>query len=67
MDQAQGGQVGKWKPSEGELVRAGDLVMGLKNDKGGSIPTHGEMQSHLQSSMGLSGQQADKFLGKLGI
>jgi hypothetical protein len=57
----------KWKPSENDLIQAGNKVMELKNKNEGRIPTHGEMSSHIQANMGLNPEQADKVLRKLGV
>jgi hypothetical protein len=55
-----------WQPNEGQLVRGGELVMGLQREIGRQ-PSSGEMQNRLQSHMGLSSAQATKVLEELGL
>lgn len=59
--------VPEWEPNSGHLVRAGELVMALKNSKGGVSPTHAEMANHLQTNMGVTASQAEKILEELGL
>lgn len=56
-----------WFPSEGHLVRAGDLVMALKTSKHGINPSHEEMSRHLVANMGVTAGQAEKILEELGL
>lgn len=56
----------EWRPSEGQLIRAGELVMELKNQQE-SIPTHDAMIKHVQINMGLTHQQAEMILAELDI
>jgi hypothetical protein len=55
------------EPNSGHLVQAGDLVMGLKQSKGGITPSHAEMAQHIQTNMAVSADQAEKILTELGI
>lgn len=61
------GPVPDWHPSEGHLVRAGDLVMELKNRNGGRNPSHTAMATHIQTHMGLTPHQAEMVLEELGL
>lgn len=57
----------EWQPSEGHLVRAGDLIMELKKNNGGINPSHKEMVTHIRTNMGVSSEQAEAILGELGL
>ena len=57
----------RWKPSEGNLVQAGALVMALKKSKGDVNPTREEMIAELQGKMQVTRTQAEKILDKLGV
>lgn len=56
----------EWHPNEGQLVRAGDLVVALRR-AGGVYPTHAAMVTHIQNNMGVSAQQAERILEELGL
>lgn len=56
-----------WRPLEGHLVRAGDLVMELQRGNGGVRPTHAAMSKHIQSNMGLTAHQAELVLEEMGL
>jgi hypothetical protein len=60
-------QPAEWQPLDGQVVRAGELVMELKKNKGGASPSHAEMLAYLQVQMGLTSFQAEKILDELGI
>jgi hypothetical protein len=60
-------QSAEWQPSDGQVVRAGELVMELKKNKGGANPSHAEMVAYLQSRMNLTSFQAEKVLDELGL
>lgn len=55
-----------WEPNEGQLVRAGDLVMNLKRELERQ-PTSSEMQNYLQTNMGVSSEEAHIILDELGL
>jgi len=55
-----------WQPNEGQIVRAGELVMNLQRELGRQ-PSASEMQHKLQGSMGLSTLQSNKILDDLGL
>ncbi|MBM3632277.1 MAG: hypothetical protein FJX03_01025 [Alphaproteobacteria bacterium] len=57
----------EWHPSEGLLVRAGDLVMELQAKNGGVRPSHAVMSVHIQKNMGLTSPQAEAVLEELGL
>lgn len=59
--------VPEWEPNSGHLVRAGELVMALKNSKGGISPTHAEMAQDLVVNMPVTPVQAEKILEELGL
>lgn len=65
-EQAPADQQAEWHPKEGDLVRAGELVMKLKQEKGGN-PTNEEMISYLQNNMAISSSQAHLILEELGL
>ena len=54
------------EPNEGQLVRGGEVVMSLQR-RLGRTPLLGEMQSELQSSMGISPRQARQIIESLGL
>ena len=54
-----------WQPNEGHLIRGNELIGGLQRDIGRK-PSATEMQSRLQSHMGLSATQAQKVIAALG-
>lgn len=56
----------EWHPKEGDLVRAGELVMELKQKKD-SKPTNEEMSLYLQNNMAVSASQAHLILEELGL
>ena len=56
-----------WHPSEGQLVRAGDLVMELQRSNNGVRPSHAAMATHLRTHMGVSASQADGILEEMGL
>jgi len=56
-----------WQPTEGHLVRAGDLLMELQRKHGGRRPPHGEMMSYLQEKMHLTMNQAEIIIEELGV
>ncbi|AIL12968.1 hypothetical protein IM40_04750 [Candidatus Paracaedimonas acanthamoebae] len=56
----------EWHPKEGDLVRAGEFVMKLKQERG-SNPTSEEMVSYLQDNMAISASQAHLILEELGL
>lgn len=60
-------QPAEWQPLDGQVVRAGELVMELKRNKGGANPSHAEMVAYLQSQMSLTSSQAEKVLDELGL
>jgi hypothetical protein len=59
-------QIQQWEPSDGDLVRAGELVMILKREKGTS-PSGSEMLSCLQGKMGIPALRAKIILEELGL
>ena len=59
--------VPEWEPNSGHLVRAGELVMALKNSRGGENPTHAEMAEHIHANMNVTVSQAEKILEELGL
>lgn len=56
-----------WVPLEGQLLRAGELVMDLKKKNGGKKPTLAEAMTYLQAQMNLTAQQVTLILDELGI
>ncbi len=56
----------EWHPKEGDLVKAGELVMNLKKEKQGN-PTNEEMVSYLQNHMAITSSQAHLILEELGL
>ena len=59
-------QIKQWHPSDGELIRAAELVMILKREKGAS-PNASEMLLCVQSKMNISSSQAEIILDELGL
>ena len=57
----------EWHPSEGLLVRAGDLIMELQAKNGGVRPSHAVMSTHIQKNMGLTLGQTEAVLEELGL
>lgn len=57
----------EWHPSEGIIVRAGDLVMELQAKNGGVRPSHAVMSAHIQKNMALTSSQAEAVLEELGL
>lgn len=55
-----------WQPNEAHLARGGELIMGLQRDMG-KQPSMSDMQSRLQTHMGLSSTQAQKLISALGL
>ena len=56
----------EWHPKEGDLVRAGELIMKLKKEKEGN-PTNEEMVSYLHNHMAITPSQAHLILEELGL
>jgi len=65
-NQASQGTHNDWQPNEGQIVRAGELVMSLQRELGRQ-PSASEMNTKLQSSMGLSRAQSAKVIDELGL
>jgi len=55
-----------WQPNEAHLARGGELILGLQHDMG-KQPSVNDMQSRLQTHMGLSSAQAQKLITTLGL
>jgi hypothetical protein len=64
-NQAQAGP-NNWQPNEGQIVRAGELVMRLQRELGRQ-PSANEMRNKLNTSMGLNNEQSNKILDDLGL
>ncbi|OJX10915.1 MAG: hypothetical protein BGO77_05225 [Caedibacter sp. 37-49] len=56
----------EWHPKEGDLVKAGELIMNLKKEKQAN-PTNEEMVSYLQNNMSITSSQAHLILEELGL
>ena len=54
-----------WQPNEVVIMRGGELIKGLKRELGRQ-PSESEMQTRLQTHMGLSAIQAKVVIEKLG-
>lgn len=52
---------------EGDLVRAGELVVALKKSKGGKSPSYQEMLVHVQKEMKIPAEKAERILEELGL
>lgn len=65
-EKVQADQYAEWHPKEGDLVRAGELVMNLKQEKKRN-PTNEEMTSYLKEKMAISSSQAHLILEELGL
>jgi hypothetical protein len=57
----------EWNPNEGQLVRAGELVMELQRQNGNVRPSHAAMATHIRTHMGLTAPQAEKVLEEMGL
>lgn len=58
-------QLAEWEPLIIHIIRAGELVMELKRDKGGINPDQEEMVQCLTLKMGITANQATKILEEL--
>lgn len=56
----------EWHPKEGDLVKAGELIMNLKHEKKRS-PTNQEMTFYLIEEMEITSSQAHLILEELGL
>jgi hypothetical protein len=60
-----------WHPTEGHLVKAGELVMELQRRNGGVKPSHAAMVAHLQANMqapfAVTAPQAERVLEEMGL
>jgi hypothetical protein len=60
-------QPAEWEPLSGQIVRAGELIVELRQSKNGAYPTHEEMARQLVTGMGVTNAQAEKILDELGL
>jgi len=65
-EKAQLDQLTEWHPKEGDLVRAGELIMKLKKETESNL-TNEKMVSYLENNMSISSSQAHLILEELGL
>lgn len=59
-------QLAEWHPKEGDLVKAGELIMKLKKATESKL-TNAQMVSYLENNMSISSSQAHLILEELGL